>query len=141
MSVKIEGLDDVLDAITDIADGQELKKAMGKACALVEGEARKNAPKGDGTLRNSIESSVENSGGDIVGVVSTPLEYAPYVEFGTGLFAEDGGGRQDVPWHYQDEKGEWHTTKGQNPHPFLRPALQENRENILRILKGGLKSD
>ena len=141
MAVKIEGLDDVLDAITDIADGQELKKAMGKACALVEGEARKNAPKGDGTLRNSIESSVENSGGDIVGVVSTPLEYAPYVEFGTGLFAEDGGGRQDVPWHYQDEKGEWHTTKGQNPHPFLRPALQENRENILRILKGGLKSD
>lgn len=141
MSVKVEGLDNVLEAISNMADEQALKQAMGKACALVEGEAKKKAPKGNGELRRSIESSVEGSGGDIVGVVSTPLEYAPYVEFGTGLFAEDGEGRDDVPWRYQDEKGEWHTTSGQKPQPFLRPALHENRENILRILKGGLKSD
>lgn len=141
MAVKIEGLDGVLDAISDMADPQELKRAMGQACALVEGEAKKKAPKGNGELRRSIESSVEDSGGEIVGVVSTPLEYAPYVEFGTGLFAEEGNGRQDVPWNYKDEKGEWHSTRGQKPHPYLRPALHENRENILRILKGGLKSD
>lgn len=141
MAVKIEGLENVLDVLSNIGDGQELKKAMAKACAFVEGEAKKNAPKGNGQLRNSIESSVEENGGDIVGVVSTPLEYAPYVEFGTGLFAEDGDGRQDVPWCYKDDKGEWHTTSGQHPHPFLRPALHENRENITRILKGGLKSD
>jgi HK97 gp10 family phage protein len=141
MPVKIEGLGEVLDAIADIADKQELRQAMGKACALVEGEARKKAPKGDGTLRNSIESSVEDNGGDIVGVVSTPLEYAPYVEYGTGLYAEGGNGRQDVPWCYQDDKGEWHSTRGQHPQPFLRPALHENRDNILRILKGGLKGD
>lgn len=141
MSVEIEGLDSVLDVLTEMADAQELKKAMGKACAFVEGEAKKKAPKDNGELRRSIESSVNGSGGDIVGVVSTPLEYAPYVEFGTGLFAEDGDGRKDVPWCYQDEKGEWHSTRGQKPKPFLRPALHENRENILRILKGGLKSD
>ena len=141
MAAKIEGLDGVLDAISDIADGDELKKALGKACALVEGEARKNAPKGNGELRRSIESRVEDNGGDLVGVVSTPLEYAPYVEFGTGLFAENGDGRQDVPWCYKDEKGEWHSTRGQKPQPYLRPALHDNRENILRILKGGLKSD
>jgi HK97 gp10 family phage protein len=140
-AVKVEGLDDVLDAISNMADAQELKIALGKACALVEGEAKKNAPKGDGHLRRSIESRVEENGGELVGIVSTPLEYAPYVEYGTGLFAEEGDGRKDVPWHYQDEKGEWHTTKGQKPQPFLRPALQDNRQNILRILKGGLKSD
>lgn len=141
MSIKIEGLDGVLDAITDMADPQELKRALGKACALVEGDAKKNAPKGNGELRRSIESRVEENGGDIVGVVSTPLEYAPYVEFGTGLFAENGDGRKDVPWNYQDEKGEWHTTSGQKPQPYLRPALHDNRENILRIIKGGLKGD
>ena len=139
MSVKVEGLDDVLEAISNMADEQALKQAMGQACALVEGEAKKKAPKGNGELRRSIESRVENSGPDIVGVVSTPLEYAPYVEFGTGLFAEDGNGRKDVPWHYQDEKGEWHSTSGRHPQPFLRPALHENRETVLRILKGGLK--
>jgi HK97 gp10 family phage protein len=141
MSVKIEGLDNVLDAISDMADTQELKLALGKACALVEGEAKKKAPKGNGELRRSIESRVEENGGELVGVVSTPLEYAPYVEFGTGLFAEDGNGRKDVPWCYQDDKGEWHSTRGQKPQPYLRPALHENKENILRILKGGLKGD
>ena len=141
MPIEVEGLDEFLDVITDIADGTELKKALGKACALVEGDAKKNAPKDNGELRRSIESSVEESGGNIVGIVSTPLEYAPYVEYGTGLFAEDGNGRQDVPWHYQDEQGEWHSTRGQPPQPYLRPALHNNRQYILRILKGGLKGD
>jgi HK97 gp10 family phage protein len=141
MGIEIEGIDDLLDVITDIADAQELKQALGKACALVEGDAKKNAPKGKGELRRSIESRVEQNGDDLVGIVSTPLEYAPYVEFGTGLFAENGDGRQDVPWCYEDEKGEWHSTRGQKPQPYLRPALHDNRENVLRILKGGLKGD
>ena len=75
----------------------------------------------------------------IEGVVFTPLEYAPYVEYGTGLFAEEGG-RKDVPWCYQDDEGEWHTTSGQHPQPFMRPALDENREQILRILKEAIKN-
>jgi len=53
----------------------------------VEAEAKKNAPKGTGELRRSITSRVE----DDKGIVYTPLEYAPYVEYGTGLFAENGG--------------------------------------------------
>ena len=73
----------------------------------------------------------------MVGTVFTPLEYAPYVEYGTGLFAEKGG-RKDVPWHYQDDKGEWHSTSGQKPQPFMRPALNENREEIMRIIKEAL---
>ena len=141
MAIKILGIDKLLDTLDELADAKEQAQTMKKACALVEGDARKNAPKGNGELRRSIESRVEFIGGDCVGVVSTPLEYAPYVEFGTGLFAEDGNGRQDVPWNYQDEKGEWHSTRGQKPQPYLRPALQDNRENILRILKGGLTGD
>jgi HK97 gp10 family phage protein len=139
-AVKIEGLDDVLDAISEMADEQELKKALGQACALVEGEARKNAPKGiSGDLRKFMDYRVEENGGELVGVVFNPLEYAPYVEYGTGLFAEDGNGRKDVPWLYRDDKGELHVTRGSKPHPFLRPALHDNREKILRILRGGLK--
>jgi HK97 gp10 family phage protein len=111
---------------------------MGKACALVERSAKQNAPKGTGALRNSITSRVEKEGGDVRGVVFTPLEYAPYIEYGTGLFAEEGG-RTDVPWYYQDDEGEWHSTKGMTPHPYLRPALDENRAQIIRILKEGIK--
>lgn len=133
----IRGLEDVLEVMNEIADIDTYKKALGKACALVERAAKKKAPKVDGTLRRSITSKIEVNGNNLEGVVYTPLEYAPYVEFGTGLFAEKGG-RKDVPWHYKNDDGEWVHTKGQHPQPFIRPALTENRENIMRILKEGL---
>ena len=136
MSIKLEGLDEVLEAI-EVFDEAELKRALGKACAIVERSAKQKAPKGTGELRRSIASKVESNGTDIVGVVYTPLEYAPYVEYGTGLFAEEGG-RQDVPWSYQDDEGKWHTTSGQHPQPYMRPALNENRAEILRLLAEAL---
>ena len=127
-------MDKVLDKLLKVADQASINQALGQACALVERSAKQKAPKGVGDLRRSISSKVEMN----QGIVFTPLEYAPYVEYGTGLFAEEGNGRKDVPWHYKDDKGEWHTTSGMKPHPFMRPALYENKENIKRVLKEGL---
>lgn len=138
--IKFDGLEDVLGSIEELADVKGVEAALGKACAIVEASAKQKAPKDTGELRRSITSKIERDGEDIVGVVYTPLEYAPYIEFGTGLFAENGG-RLDVPWNYQDDKGEWHSTSGMKPQPFLRPALNENREEILRIIKGGTGND
>ena len=135
--INLEGIDNLLDRLEQLTDVMELTQAMGKACALVEASAKRAAPKDTGELRRSITSKVEERNGEITGIVFTPLEYAPYVEYGTGLFAESGG-RSDVPWCYQDDKGEWHTTSGQKPHPFMRPALNENREQIIRMIKEGI---
>jgi HK97 gp10 family phage protein len=130
--VKVEGLDSIMSKIDEIASGEEIAERLGIACALVERAAKEEAPKDNGELRRSITSKVEGT----VGIIFTPLEYAPYVEYGTGLFAETEG-RKDVPWCYQDEEGEWHSTSGQKPQPFMRPALDKNRTTILKILKGG----
>lgn len=138
MSIEIENLDKVLEELTKKMSPEMAKAAMEKACALVEASAKENAPKGTGELRRSITSEVQDIGGEVQGVVFTPLEYAPYVEYGTGLFAE-GGGRTDVPWSYRDDEGEWHSTSGQRPQPFMRPALDANREQIVRIFKEALK--
>ena len=132
--IQVEGVDKLIKKLLKKADQETINQTLGRACALVERSAKQKAPKGDGNLRRSISSKVENN----QGIVFTPLEYAPYVEYGTGLFAEDGNGRKDVPWHYQDEKGEWHTTSGMHPQPYMRPALNENREEILRIIKEGI---
>lgn len=132
--IRIEGIEELEEVLDGVIDVQKLGKAMGRACALVERSAKQKALKGTGELRRSITSKVEKNGVDVVGVVYTPLEYAPYVEFGTGLFAEEGG-RKDVPWNYQDDEGEWHSTSGMKPSPFMRPALNENREQIKRILE------
>lgn len=140
MAIKFEGLEDVLKRFDDLGDISALEAAMGRAAAYVEGEARKKAPKGNGALRNSIQSRVDKDNDEIVGVVFTPLEYAPYVEYGTGLFAENGG-RKDVPWNYQDDEGEWHSTSGMKPQPFMRPAINESREQVIRILEESINND
>lgn len=141
MAIEFEGLDEILDSLDKLADTQKLNGTMEQVCALVERDAKQNAPKDTGALARSIQSKVENNNDSIQGVVFTPLEYAPYVEFGTGLFAESGG-RTDVPWAYKDDKtGELIFTSGQKPQPYMRPAIDNNREKIVRMIKEGFSID
>lgn len=137
MDLEIEGLEQFTQRIEDMLNTRGLEMAMGKVCAIVERDAIKKAPKGAGDLRRSIQSRVENDGHEVAGIIFSPLEYAPYVEYGTGLFAESGG-RTDVPWVYCDDEGNFHSTSGMKPHPYMRPALNENREKILEIIKEGM---
>ena len=134
MSVEVKGVDELIVKLNNMTDESKIQQQLGLACALVERSAKMKAPKDTGALRRSITSKVDG----LTGIVFTPLEYAPYVEYGTGLFAENGNGRKDVPWNYQDDKGEWHSTRGQKPQPFMRPALNENRTEIICIIKEGL---
>ena len=134
MSIQIEGVEEVLAQLEKVADTQQIGKAVGQACAVVERAAKQKAPKDTGALRRSITSEVNGT----EGIVFTPLEYAPYVEYGTGLFAENGG-RKDVPWWYKNDDGKWVSTRGQHPQPFMRPAAQESREKVLRLLKESVK--
>ena len=136
MNVEFEGAEKLIARLDKMSDEAALKKSLETAALLVERSAREKAPKDTGALRRSIRSKVEG----LEGIVYTPLEYAPYIEYGTGLFAE-GNGRKDVPWNYQDDKGNWHSTSGLKPQPFMRPSLDENRQKILEILKEGVMND
>lgn len=136
MNVEFEGAEKLMARLDKMSDEATLRKNLEKAALLVERSAKQKAPKDTGALRRSITSRVEG----LEGIVYTPLEYAPYIEYGTGLFAE-GNGRKDVPWNYQDDKGNWHSTSGLKPHPFMRPSLDENRQKILDILKEGVMND
>lgn len=165
MAAVIEGLDGVLERIEGIANAAKMKQAITNACLLVERQAKINAQaisdtgNGEG-LAGSIASRVE----DYSGVVYTPLFFAPYVEYGTGIEAEGGKGRQDVPWVFVKHSGQEGNTQksytleeakqamailrgkgldayytyGQKPQPFMRPALDANREKIVEKLKEGL---
>jgi HK97 gp10 family phage protein len=137
MSIEFRGLEGIEERLDSLASAEQIEQALTKACLIVERSAKQKAPKkGTGDLARSITHSVK----ELEGMVYTPLEYAPYVEYGTGIFAEEGG-RTDVPWSYQDDKGEWHTTSGMQPQPYMRPALDENREEIIRVLREGLLND
>ena len=139
MKIEVHGDNGVILSIEKYTSTEKLIGAVQSACAVVEAAAIKNAPKRSGDLRRSIESNVEGNGNEIKGTISTPLEYAPYVEYGTGLYAEGGNGRKEVPWAYKDEKtGELIWTAGQHPHPFMRPALNDNRNAIIATIKEGI---
>lgn len=109
-----------------------------QACILVEGQAVALASVQTARLRNSIDYSVDEK--ELVGYVGSNVEYAIYVEFGTGEFAENGQGRKGG-WVYQDPSGEWFFTWGQEPQPYLRPAFRQNKGRIEALAKeifGGL---
>ena len=163
--IKFEGLDKLIDKIEDIGDVQAIASAMQDACKLVEGAATDKAPKDTGELRRSITNRVEVIGNEVSGIVFTPLEYAPYIEYGTGIYAENGG--TSGYWVYVGDKdynpnrkknGKRYTleeakqivaimrskglkayyTNGMHPQPFLRPALNENKDEIIQIIKEAL---
>ena len=112
----------------------DLEIPLTKACLLVEGDAKKRCPVDTGQLRQSITYEVKGN----TGVIGTNVEYAPYVEYGTGIYAVGGNGRQ-TPWSFQDAEGNWHRTVGQHPQPFLEPALLENENDILDLIEKEIK--
>ena len=136
----IEGLVEIVETLNKLENTESIVKGIELGCAAVERDAKKKAPKNTGELKRSITSKVENEGRQVVGKVFTPLEYAPYVEYGTGIFAEGGNGRK-TPWLYEDDSGETHFTRGQHPHPYMRPALSDNRNQITQLLGEGIMND
>lgn len=131
----IENLDKLISKLEKLND---VNQAMEQACILVENEAKIKCPVDNGLLRNSITHYIKDNPNELVGVVGTNVEYAPYVEFGTGIYSSLGNGRQDR-WKYKDAKGEWHSTIGQHPQPYLQPALEENRRKIEKMFKEQVK--
>lgn len=131
----IENLDKLISKLEKLDD---VNQAMEQACILVENEAKIKCPVDNGVLRNSITHYIEDNPNELIGVVGTNVEYAPYVEFGTGIYSSLGNGRQDR-WKYKDAKGEWHSTIGQHPQPYLHPALEENRREIEKMFKEQIK--
>lgn len=124
----IKNLDSLLrkiDKLKNIDDA--VMKGLEKGAMRVEADAKVKAPSDDGHLRASITHELDDS--KLQAEVGTGLYYAPYVEHGTGVFAADGNGRK-TPWSYEDEEGNWHTTAGQRPQPFLQPSFDANKKAI-----------
>ena len=111
-----------------------LSSALDRACVGVEGAAKRKAPVRTSNLRNSITHDVRPD--EMTGYVGSSVPYAPYVEIGTGIYSSQGDGRK-TPWIYTDPAtGEKVFTHGSHPHPFLKPAVDENESAILKCFEG-----
>lgn len=114
-------------------------RALEKCGLDAEGFAKRNITENrtvdTGNLRNSITHRVDES--ELAVYVGTNIEYAPYVELGTGKYYP--GGRPD-PWVYQDTEGNWHYTAGQRAQPYLKPAVADHKQHYRDIIDNELRN-
>ena len=130
-----------VDRMVDV----DMTKGVNKAVALVQGTAKLKARYDKGILMGSITKNVKTIGRGVVqGRVYTNLEYAPYIEFGTGAKGQ-GTYKHKVkglsltyrqtPWGYENDLGEVVFTNGMVATPFMYPAISENKKAIKKILE------
>ena len=113
-----------------------LRKVLTAWGIMAQGYATEYCPKDTGNLSQSIDYGLIEDNMEMQ--VGTNVEYAPYVELGTGIYAEEGNGRK-TPWVYKDTEGKWHKTSGMKAQPYLRPALEKHLSEYEDILRDFLQ--
>ena len=126
--IEVDNTDAVIRASRD-----QIKKALEECGLTAERYAKEKCPVDTGNLRNSITHQMD--GGSKV-LIGSAVEYAPYVELGTGKYAD--GGRK-TSWVYEDSKGNWHMTNGQKARPYLKPALANHVDEYAKIIRENLE--
>ena len=124
---------DVMDKLGKISENltMGLHNALGQAGEIVRADAVNNCPYITGRLKESITSKVEGNSA----VIGTNVEYAPYVEFGTGSKGDKSVAHTTKKqWTYYSG-GQFFTTSGQAPQPFLVPALKNNSDRIKTLIR------
>lgn len=104
-------------------------KELFKGALDIESGAKQKAPVKFGRLRSSIQSKIDHK--DVSAEVTANVDYAPYVEFGTGLYAKEylAGKPTEMVQHAREF---FETGKGRTPaQPFLFPAYYEQRPKII----------
>lgn len=136
----IKGMPELLakfKRLTEATQGRTLERAVVSGALIVQNDAKRNAPYLTGTLRRSIhigghsDQAGDFEGNDVGGneadhdhakvVIGTDLAYAARQEY--GFIGADSLGRS---YH-------------QTPHPYLRPALENNESEIRREISAALK--
>jgi HK97 gp10 family phage protein len=115
----------------DIID--EVKRIIAETAYIIANQAKALAPVDDGSLKASIEVAFINN--DLTAIINVGAHYGIYVEFGTGIYAKEGNGR-NTPWTYFNTKlNRFVTTKGMRPQPYWFPAIESGQKYFRKEMK------
>ena len=125
-----------------------MKAKVARALEIVGGTAETNVkaltPVDTGDLRNSFTHSV--SGNQVT--IGSNMEYAPYVELGTGklyspppewMSAQGQRGRGLDHWIYQGRDGKWHMGFPREGKHMLQNGISNNLGQYKGIIESELK--
>lgn len=138
--VKLKGLQKAIrnleswqtDRIKDAA------RAVERSSLNVEREAKNAAPVDTGRLRSDIQRAVTKTeaGRVIAAQVGNSVEYAPFVEFGTGLLVDVPAEQTEYAAQFKGKTG---AVVNRRARPYLFPAWERERprlvEELIRVLK------
>lgn len=92
-------------------------------------QTQRNTPVETGGLKRSFGDDSFVDKDELTAYIGSSKKYAIWVEKGTGEYAIEGNGRKDG-WVYQDEKGNFHRTKGRKPKMMLYQAYITKKAKI-----------
>ena len=112
-----------------------LERAKARALEIIGGKIESYAkgivPKVTGALQNSITHAVD---GDTV-IVGSAIQYAPYVELGTGRAYSP-----PPEWMQNHAPRGAGLINGVNPRPYLRPAVENHVDEYKNVVENELKN-
>ena len=148
INAKLDGFDTLNKWLDDLKK-LPINVAIENVASKVREEARARVPVDKGDLLKSIQYRMDYGKTKAVATVFSNLEYAIYVEFGTGPKGQEnhaGISPHIKPvysvtgWTYYNERlQKFISTTGQPARPFLYPALADNRQRYEKYIKEFVK--
>lgn len=142
ISFQMEGMQALqrkLNTIKNLESDPRVNQLLGRGAENIRGAVVDLTPTGyTGNLKNKIIAQQEKF---MQWVVETNVEYAVFVEFGTGKL-----GDPSVPhtskesWtYYSDALKRFVTTHGQEPAAMFRTGFDQAHKQAFRIVENGIK--
>lgn len=133
MSFKLEGLKTMRRNINKYksAATERLEDATNVALINIQRGAKMRSPVDTGRLRSSIH--LTQMGTD--GIVYTNVNYAPFVEYGTGNLVEIPAGQEDDAAQF---KGKGIREVNRAAQPFMFPSWEEERPKYIKRIRKAL---
>lgn len=131
--------------VTDIIE----EDVAPKVCQVMRRTASKKLKDSDAIDTGALRASVQAKSADFVkrrGLttvemgIETAVPYAQFIEYGTGPLGDpEVPHTEKMRWVYMGDDGEFHVGVSQEPRPFMRPALYDNRQVIKKIIQREIK--
>jgi hypothetical protein len=141
MSIKVtvEGLDKVKGSIADYVTGKRkaIQDQTNKSLINIRRETVRNLVKQLEQSGGRLASSYHITKFDLAGEVFSNLEYAPFVEFGTGtdVFINDEGSTFDSDVREYASQFKRGPGRNKEAKPHLFPAFEEERPKYVQAIE------
>lgn len=141
INFKCEGLEawvKKLEALKGLEKDPRIDKALGRGAARMQGAVKALTPVDTGNLRNKIFITQVKP---MVWTVDTNVEYAAFVEFGTGRLGDPAVPHTSKEYwtYYSDALQRFVTTHGQAPAHMFTKGFSTMYKKVVEIVRVEIK--